>query len=35
MENEICTISIGSGWLEDDYTFYDDGQIGAICKFGC
>lgn len=27
MENEICTISIGNGWLDDDYTFYEDGKI--------
>lgn len=27
MGNEICIISIGDGWLDDDYTFYDDGKI--------
>ena len=27
MDNEICTISIGKGVLDDDYTFYEDGRI--------
>lgn len=27
MVNKICTISIGDGWLDNDYTFYDDGKI--------
>lgn len=26
-EDEICTISIGDGLLDDDYTFYEDGRI--------
>jgi len=24
---EICTVSIGTGILDNDYTFYDDGRI--------
>jgi len=27
MDNEICTIEIGNGFLANDYTFYDDGRI--------
>ena len=27
MGEKICTISIGNGWLDDDYTFYKDGRI--------
>jgi hypothetical protein len=27
MEKEICTISIGNGIVDDDYTFYEDGKI--------
>jgi hypothetical protein len=30
MENEICTISIGNGIIDDDYTFFDDGRIKRI-----
>jgi hypothetical protein len=27
MEKEICTISITSNWLADEYTFYEDEKI--------
>ena len=27
MEKEICTISITSNWLGDEYTFYEDEKI--------
>lgn len=27
MEKEICTISITSNWLGDEYTFYEDDKI--------
>lgn len=27
MKKEICSISIGKGILDDDYTFYEDGTI--------
>ena len=27
MAKEICTISITSNWLGDDYTFYEDEKI--------
>ena len=27
MDSEICTIEIGSGFLDNDYIFYDDGRI--------
>ena len=27
MNKEICTIFIGNGVLDDDYTFYEDGTI--------
>ena len=27
MNNEICTINIGDGWLDDEYTFFDDSSI--------
>ena len=31
MENEeICTISIGNGILDDDYTFFVDGKIKRL-----
>lgn len=27
MSKKICTISIPKGWLDNDYTFYEDGKI--------
>jgi len=27
MSKEICTISIGNGWLDNDFTFYEDGSV--------
>jgi len=30
MEKEICTISITSNWLGDEYTFYEDDKIKRI-----
>lgn len=30
MENEICTISIGNGIIDDDYTFFEDGRIKRV-----
>ncbi|GAB5416062.1 MAG: hypothetical protein Crog4KO_13530 [Crocinitomicaceae bacterium] len=27
MDKEICTISIGNGFLDNDYTFYESGKI--------
>ncbi|CAM3030388.1 hypothetical protein CHFL109739_13660 [Chryseobacterium flavum] len=27
MENEICRISIATGWLDDEYIFYENGTI--------
>jgi hypothetical protein len=30
MEKEICTISITSSWLGDEYTFYEDNKIKRI-----
>lgn len=30
MEKEICTISIASNWLGDEYTFYEDKKIKRI-----
>lgn len=27
MDKEICTIFIGAGGLDDDYTFYESGKI--------
>lgn len=30
MEKEICTISITTNWLGDQYTFYEDNTIKRI-----
>jgi hypothetical protein len=30
MEKEICTISIASTWLGDEYTFYEDQKIRRV-----
>lgn len=30
MSEEICIISIGDGWLDDDYTFYEGGKIKRV-----
>lgn len=30
MEKEICTISITSNWLADQYTFYEDNKIKRV-----
>lgn len=30
MEKEICTISIASTWLGDEYTFYEDHKIKRV-----
>lgn len=27
MDKEICTIEIGKGVLDDDYTFYESGKV--------
>ncbi len=30
MEKKICTISIASNWLGDEYTFYEDHKIKRV-----
>ncbi|SEV93827.1 hypothetical protein SAMN05421841_0283 [Chryseobacterium wanjuense] len=30
MEKEICTISITTNWLGDEYTFYEDDRIKRV-----
>ncbi|RXM50135.1 MULTISPECIES: hypothetical protein [unclassified Chryseobacterium] len=30
MKKEICTISISSNWLGDEYTFYEDHSIKRV-----
>lgn len=27
MKKKICTICLGNGWLDNDFTIYDDGSI--------